>query len=485
MGRARAVPLIFKRKPGADLSGLSASEVRQVKQFRTLLERSQDPAIDIQMVLRKTSGRYALRRAIFLSDGYLYAETPLVALRLSQVLRLDHLFEEPTVMIKRGSQEFPVTLEAGRYFLPEEQVVGIETERLQHGPPASLLLFDRVRTPDQTFQAAAAFSLERLSQELAFDMARPLVKTADHWVFELKTRGVLSTAVLDVTADEASLICESSEAGPHEDVVVARNQALHYRRLMDPILGAAREIIARGLPFDEPRTEEGQQDGLLRIAFRKAHRERRETYEFNGDSYYTYDGFGRPRLPEVCIDFITDAFDWGTGASWSGRGKPAVYRRGALNFASFGVKNERSVESLLEYAAALPEWFDVHFTDKAEQVKFIYREKFFQWLALSHETYRVGDVVFILGLRDDEKYHYHSFFIDQKDPVTGMPMLVLANAGPPQARTIEGEMQNAPLRTIIARIRLRTEVLEMAQKQAIEQPGVPLTPPKPPVVAVP
>ncbi|HXS17894.1 MAG TPA: hypothetical protein VN764_11930, partial [Polyangiaceae bacterium] len=323
LGRARAVPLVFTRRPQLDPTGLTEDEIRLAKKYRAVLEQSQDPAVDIQTVLRRTANRYALRRAIFLSEGYLYAETPRLALRLAQTLRLDQLFDDEDVLVQRGEFLLSAKLEEGRYYLPDEPVVGVSPKRLQHGPPAGLILFDRVQSAAPSLSPPIAFGMSALQRELGFDSARPMVQGRASWAFELSTRGVLSTAVVDVGAVEARLICESSAPGQQAALLRAREQALEERRLVEPVLSAAREIIARGLPFDEPRTEDGQQDGLLRIAFRKAHRERRETYEFNGDSYYTYDGFGRPRLPEVCIDFINDAFDWGTGGQWSGRGRKA------------------------------------------------------------------------------------------------------------------------------------------------------------------
>jgi hypothetical protein len=247
--------------------------------------------------------------------------------------------------------------------------------------------------------------------------------------------------------------------------------------MIDPVLQAAHEMIRRRLPFDEPKTEEGQQDGLLRIHFQKAYRSYRKTYEFNGDDYYVFDGYGRPRLPQVCIDFITDAFDWGTGGYWPVRGEKPERVKGALNFASLGIENSRSIESLANFATETPEWFDMLWLDKSEQVKFLHREKFFAALAQNAHRYRRGDVVFIYGLRDDDKFHFHSFLIDEKDPVTGIPTVVVANAGPPQARSWEGEMANAPLRKIVARMRVRRDILGLARKQAQDHPGVPLTPP--------
>jgi hypothetical protein len=68
--------------------------------------------------------------------------------------------------------------------------------------------------------------------------------------------------------------------------------------------------------------------------------------------------------------------------------------------------------------------------------------------------------VAILGPRDDEKLHYHSFFIVDADPLSGMPTELAANAGRPRIRSWEGEMQSAPRRSILARIRPRPIWLE-------------------------
>ncbi len=71
------------------------------------------------------------------------------------------------------------------------------------------------------------------------------------------------------------------------------------------------------------------------------------------------------------------------------------------------------------------------------------------------EQFLPGDIVVIYGLRDDEKPHYHSFFVYRSDPLSGMPIHLASNAVKPQIRSWEGEMHNAPRRTIRARIRPR------------------------------
>lgn len=471
LARARSVPVVFLRTPRAP-QGAS----QRVLDLRKQLRESQDPAQTVFEIIKNTSGLRELRREVFLSEGYLYAESPHLALRLSQILRLDHLFSEQELVIKRGGGEIVVTRDDGRYWLPS---TGPEEEgEMGHGAPASILLFDQIRSASAAPDLSIHVDLEPLQRSLGFSSARVLHMSDAGLVLALSTYGLSSEALISVKDSVAILECETPGETPIEHLHGARELALSNQELVDPILAAAHEIIRRGLPFDEPKTEEGQQDGLLRIHFQKAYRDGKRSYEFNGDKYFVFDGFGRPRLPQVCIDFITDAFDWGTGGRWPHRGEKTERVKGALNFASLGIENPRSIESLASFATQTPEWFDMVWLDKGDQVKFIHREKFFAALLKDADRYRRGDVIFIFGLRDDEKFHFHSFLIDQKDPLTGIPMIVAANAGPPQLRTWEGEMANAPLRSIVARMRVRRDILLLAKKQAQEHPGIPLAPPE-------
>lgn len=527
LARARAVPVIFMRAPRQD-AGISAS----ARAFRERLRESQYPEEVIQEALRKTRGNHAERRAIFLSEQYLYAETPLLALRLSQMIRLDHLFSEPELVIESGERTMRVERVNGRYFLADEPTVPgndpPETQGL-----AGLLLFDRVRATTQTFGPRLHLDLTQARRDLGFAGATIQTFTQRHLILTLNTLGVKSLAVFALELQPVShsskrelarleqgaqpdlesrsgqhdgsahrprkaaqphpavedafsflstkptLSCESV-LPPHTEAELsqARKNATLDRQLIEPVLSAAREMVALRLPFDEPRTEEGQQDGFLRLHFKEAYRRYRDTYEFNGDSYYVFDTHGRVRLPQVCIDFITDAFDWGTGGRWPERGEKRLQVKGALHFSALGIENARSVESLAAYATATPAWFDMIWFDKSERVRFLDRERFFRSVKDRVHLYRAGDVVFIYGLRDDGKFHYHSFLIDELDPLSGMPMLLLANAGPPQARSWEGEMQNAPQRAIVARMRVRREVLAAAHEWAKVHPGVPMPAPR-------
>jgi len=474
LAQSRSVPVVFRRAPRAanDLSLLR-------KKLRRQLRDARDPASVILEILRKTRGNYPARRQVFLSEQYLYADKPLLALRLSQILRLDHLFsKEKELIIERGNKILRLKRIDGRYWLPADESLK-KLKRKHNGRLASLLLFDRVRAIDGEFKQGLHIDLRRLQNSLGFSRAQVVAMTQDRMELSLQTYGVKSRALVAMKEGALGVECEFVQGSQHKKLAKARALWLEDQRLIEPILTAAHQMIARRLPFDEPKTEEGQQDGLLRIQFRKAYRRYQSTYEFNGDNYYVFDGYGRPRLPQVCIDFITDAFDWGTGGGWPVRGEKRMRRKGALHFSSLGIENPRSIESLASFADLYPDWFDMDRIPKEQQVKFRYRKRFFEALARDEARYRRGDIVFIYGLRDDEKFHYHSFLIDQKDPITGVPTVVLANAGPPQARSWEGEMQNAPQRKIVARMRVRRETLRRAHAQALKHPGVPLKAPEP------
>jgi len=473
LGRARSVPIVFERKPQA-----RADLAPEVYAFQKELAESADPADTIFQVLKRTRHRFAERRDIFLADGYLFAEAPHLALRLSQVLRLDHLFEEPTLVVERGSERLIARRHEGKYFWEDAGEVGAAAPAALERE-ANLLLLDRVRAEGSEQLPRLHLDLSALRAELLYDRAEVQRITSGGWILRLSTADVDSVAIVRAEGAAARLECELIDASDRARLLEARDENRARAALLQPILRAAHEIVERRLPFDEPRTEDGQQDGHLRIAFRKAYESYQQTYEFNGDRYFVFDGFGRPLVPQVCIDFITDAIEWGTGGRWSKRGERREHVRGAIDFKSFGLENARSIEQVAEFGADHPEWFDMAFVPETERIKFVHRSRFFEQIAKQPSFYQVGDVVFILGLKDDDKFHYHSFFVESVDPLSGAPLLLISNAGPPQVRTWEGEMQSAPLRSVIARLRLRTELLQAARKKAVLEPGVPLAPAAP------
>ena len=470
LGRARATPVYFAEVPPA--SG------ELPKRFDGLAQRLNDladPAAEILGFLKATRDNLGARRALFLRDGYLFAETPILALRMTQTLRLDHLFNQPELQVERGVESFKVIRDKGRYYQIDQ-----DGERRD----ATLLLNDRILEPGET-RAPLHLDFADLRHELGFRSLEVLRSTQRGlWVRfvyggDPHAETLIVEGAVRRAGTRAELECELIPAEKEAKLAEIRQLEQSWYRSFVPLKEAIGQIVELRLPFDEPRTEYGQEDGKLRRAFREAYDRGREVYEYNDDRYYVFDSNGRVRLPEVCIDFVSDAFDWATGGSWAPRGQKRLHVRGALNLPSLPIENSRSIESLLAFARTTPDWFQVRDWAPSERTSFRDRSRFFEGVRSRAEFLRLGDVVFINGLRDDERYHYHSFFIYDLDPMTGVPTLLAANAGPPQMRTWEGEMAGAPRRFVVARLRVRSSVLESAYEQAKAQPGVPLTLPEP------
>jgi hypothetical protein len=127
---------------------------------------------------------------------------------------------------------------------------------------------------------------------------------------------------------------------------------------------------------------------------------------------------------------------------------------------SFDIPNRRSVESFVEFTEQHPDWFETYHLGDEERVPLLNRANFYSSLIEQRFRYRPGDVVTILGYRDDERQHYHSFFVYSADPLTGFPNVLASNAGRPRLRSWENELASAPRRSIRTRIHLRTAWLE-------------------------
>jgi hypothetical protein len=256
------------------------------------------------------------------------------------------------------------------------------------------------------------------------------------------------------------LDCQRVPPALAERVEQARAAAKRRARVTDVLMRVVKSELEEGLPFDEPKTEEGQQDGQLRPAWLRAYLDGRDRYTFNDDQYWVFDNRGRPHVPQVCIDFVMDTLERSSGGWFRPRGERRERVHGLLDFDSFGLDNRRSVGTFVTFAEAHPEWFDVTETAPEARIAFHAHGAFFADIYAHRDEYRPFDIVTIFGLRSDGKLHYHSFFVAERDPLTGMPMAVVANAGRPRIRSWENEMQNAPERAILAHIRPKLPWLE-------------------------
>jgi hypothetical protein len=388
----------------------------------------------------------SLAREVLLREGYFFVDSPSLAAAAARTMRLEHLFTANELVIERGDRTLRAVRVKGRY---EDPARGGLDRR------ARLRLFDRVYPKGASVGPPLHRSVRKLKARLGFERMHVRAATEQAWVVDLSYGDHTTQAVLE--SDGVQLLLECELVPRQQHAAVDRSRSIAKRRA-DVVRALSETILAQveeALPFDEPKTEEGQQDGKLRAAWKQAYRQGRTHYEFNGDRYWVFDSAGRPHVPQVCIDFIVDTLERASGTWWRARGEPRQKLVGSLDFDGFEVENRRSVEAFLRFAESMPRWFEVERWSNEQRVPFAFRSKFFAFLYDRRETFIPGDIVIIYGLRDDGLMHYHSFFIVDADPVTGMPTVVASNAGRPRMRNWETEMLSAPRRGIHARVRPR------------------------------
>lgn len=464
LGRGRGEPVLFLRTPQFDEQRGSS----QARALRAELRDAEKPAYAFESALLRVRKSPELAREVFLTEGYLYTESAELAALYVSYLALGLLFREPELRLARGAELWTLRRRDGDYEYADGP---------KQGERARILLFDRVyvagKEPISLHADVRAAAIQSLSDELRVDRL-----TARGALASLRFGASWLPAVLSQSGSSFGLECQRDLPALRESLAAARDAAKRRQRVSDVLARVVKSEVDEGLPFDEPKTEDGQQDGQLRPAWRRAYLDGRDRYTFNDDTYWVFDQRGRPHTPQVCIDFVTDTLERASGAYFRRRAEKREYVRGLLDFDAFGLDNRRSVETFVSFTRAHPEWFEFTETELSARVPFRERERFFRDVYEHRDEYRPYDIVTIFGLRSDGKLHYHSFFVADRDPVTGMPIAVVANAGRPRVRSWENEMQNAPQRAILAHIRPRLSWLEAnvglasdASVSAQENPG--------------
>jgi hypothetical protein len=424
------------------------------------------PTPAFEKVLALAKKHPELAREVLFSEGYLYTEAPELAALEVNYLALGLLFREPLLRLARGDQVFLLRRGPDGDYVYEDGP--------WHGQRATLWLFDRVTLPSAPLEESLTLGLRR---------ARAQAGASEIQIERLTAEGataILRYGQLEVRAAlmrrDGQLDLDCMLAPPELASRIETEHALSLRRsrVTDVLSRIVQGEISEELPFDEPRTEEGQQDGQLRPAWRQAYLRGSDVYTFNDDRYWVFDRLGRPRVPEVCIDFVMDTLERASGNWWRGRADKRERSPGRLDFDQFGLDNRRSVEQFIEFTRNHPEWFEVQEFEGEARIPFWNHDAFFKNLYARRDAFHEFDIVVIFGLRADGKLHYHSFYVVDSDPVTGMPIALAANAGRPRIRSWENEMQSAPQRSVIAHIRPRLTWLESV---VIGEPNLSVEPP--------
>jgi hypothetical protein len=462
LARAKAEPVFFVRTP----EWLATSDPA-VESFRKHFSNATHYWDVVKFQLQHFAMRPDIGGAVLLRDGYLYAEQPELAYALSENVRAEHVMKAPRIWIQRGE----------RVFWAKRSLKGeyVYESGAGQGERVSLLHLDRVGTGE--LAPPLHVDLRSLEQRLSFDRIAVEHVSEQHLVANLKYAALNVPTLLARVGARLELVCELVPASATAELARVRRENARRYRALQFLRAAMRAQVAEQLSFDEPRREEGDEDGKLRTKWQTAYARGRHFYTHNDVLYDVFDRKGRPRPPQVCVDFVTDTLERASGTWWNARGKARERVVGKLDFGKFEGFTLRRVPDLVNFCEARPEWFEVYTNPESERIPLGQRQRFFEYMAANAERYQVGDIILIRGYtpNDPERMHYHSFFVFETDPITRVTIAVVGNAETPHIWTLESESRRTPRREIWQRIRIRTAFLE----QYLPEDAVPPSEPAP------
>jgi hypothetical protein len=459
---AKAEPVLFVEKPSVDRTS-SEDAVR----YRSMIENTDSPWSTIQRLWMLFSMKPDLGRSVLLRDGYLYAEKPELAFALVDLVSAQTLFSDERIWIQRGERQLTAErTKNGNY---------VFVDGPERGERVRLLLFDRVGTGTPPVPLHRDFRTLRL--RLGFDRVAVKHMTERAIVAELRYGSIWVPTLLDSQGAHLEFRCDTADAETRRNVTAFRAQAEKHARVLAPFRRAMVEQVEDGLPFDEPNTEYGQQDGRLRREWLRAYLAGKRSYEFQTDIYEVFNLRGKPLVPQVCVDFLFDTLERASGTHYRSRGEKRERVMGTLDFGTMADETKRRATSFIEFAQSRPESFDVHMLSEKERVEFKYREKFADYLVREADHYEPGDVVMIRGYtpwdRRNNLMHFHSFFVYESDPLTGQPIVLAGNPGKPLLQTWQFEAFRTPDRSIWYRVRPHADWLASVLEPSTESPLLP------------
>lgn len=462
VARAKSEPVYFVQTP--QLGETVSDEVRALRQHLDKSEFGWRTLLDLRAVLKKNK---QTARQVLLPDGYLYSETAQLGFALVSQVRPADLFDSKELWIQRGA----LTMRARQ----DLELGYVYVDGPEAGSRVRLLHLDRLSETER-FAPPLHRDFRTLRGALHFEQATVKHVTATRIVAELRYGEHWVPSLL--SSEGASLRLEAEAVDPSiADALSRTRDELRRRAVAVSVLRSAmRAMIEEGLPFDEPKTEIGQEDGKLRPEWLRAYNSGRSTFEYNEDRYDVFDTLGRPRVPQVCIDFMIDTFERAGGAWWLPRSAKVRQKTvGRLNLGDFSRSRLRQTTYLRELALERTDMFEVLDVPERERIELGYKDRFFAWLTRHVRDFQAGDMILIRGLTpwDEIDEHTHSFFVYETDPLSGVPIAIAGNAGPANLWSWETEARRTPKRTVRTRIRPKLQWLETFIDTSSLEPLVP------------
>ncbi len=431
---ARVDPVLFLAWPDARPRTASAAALRAA------LEASRHASRDVRRLITGTRDR-ALLREVLLSDGYLFSDRPRFAVALSAAVNLTDLFDAPHVYRARDGVIDVLEREGESY---------LELD----GSIARLRLNDRVSEDESALTGPLGLELEAVREQSGALRTIPTAigtgGAAMDLVFPDDSR---RPALVELREGSTEVVCIG---GATSTLEVTRLDAQRFWARHAALVSAATALVEESPRFDEPTDEpEGvQEDGALRPAWALAYLGGESTFTYGTVEYPVFDRRGRALPPEVCIDFVFDAWERGEGTWYRGARQEPGRTQGALDPWQDGAIPRRSLTSLLDYAEGEDSILDRYDVPSENRVALTEGPEYAQAVARTADAFREGDALVIYGLREqDMRMHHHALLVIRTDPMTGVPMVVADNQGRPHFRSLVSAMQAAPLRAIHHRLR--------------------------------
>jgi hypothetical protein len=461
LGRARGEPMVFTRAPqAADPASLSADARRSLEVFAK--ERR---GARVTALVKRFKQDKATLRALLLREGYAYAEDPLDALALAADVKLVDLFDEPSIYLQRGARVHKLARvedKAGkekRYVFEDGPFAGMA---------ADLLFGDRVALSQDQLAAPLHRDLAALADEAGFDRATVVRATDKAMLADLRFGERRARAVLDTEGAAVRLACLAEDAEARAAVDAYRKARAPKLRALGVIRDAVTALVSEAMRFDRPLNEKSpDKDGQMRPVWMTAYLQGRASYSFEGNGYPVYDAQGRAWPPEVCVDFVLDSFERGTGTWFRPKGEAPARAVGRFTWID-DMREQRGVIGFGQHAEKHPELFEVRRFAGAERIPFGERERFFKFLADHADEIHAGDVVAIHGEKRDNRIHQHAILVERTDPITGFAFGLADQMRHPRRRTWEGIMAEAPKRSLLFRVHPKDSIF------AAIDPGEPI-----------
>jgi hypothetical protein len=452
MSRVRGRSLLWRRVPGERSNKLA--DVRDRNDAYDKLVAGVRAAVR-NMKRRKT------RREHLLREGYLWDNDVWLALSIVEQTSLPKLFDDKSIFVQRGVAIYELAF-AKRTRFKKDRYVYVDGPWA--GEKAEVLLGDRVATTREELETTPPLhiDLRDVMNRYTFDRIKPEHLTADTLVASVRYGpDAWVPALFSVDGAKATLECEAPDVDLATKKAAWNESTKIWRAAMVRLRAVVDEMVRDELPFD---ADTNQSNGFLRKAWIRAYFKGWRKFHYGDElrEVYTSDGHARP--PQVCIDFLTDAWERASG-NWyanaevpKGKGRLKAHPKktdGAIDFDKLDVGNRRSVAKFTDFTLEHPDLFDVWALPKDKRIAFKERDAFFAYLEESADRFRPGDMISIHGYKKGGRPHYHSLIILEQDPILGVPTLVAGNAVFAREQTLEGVMHISPGRSLRHRIRVK------------------------------